>query len=332
MKEEEIRPSQLMSEELRLRKEDIQTLLTRHGEFVEVPCPACSGRGTVFKFEKDGFRFVQCNTCESLYINPRPSFDLLKDYYTYSKSIRYWNEYIFPASEEIRRTQIFKPRVQKVIELCIKHGVERNTLVDVGAGFGTFCEVVKQLEFFRDVIAVEPGSGLAETCRKKGITTLAQPIEDVTMAEVDVITNFELIEHLFAPQEFLKACHRVLRQDGLLILTTPNIKGFDLAVLQELSDNIAGPNHLNYFHPDSLSGLLEECGFETVEMITPGKLDAEIVRTKILSGELNTAINPFLKTILIDAWERIGSKFQDFLAEAGLSSHLWMVSKKRVQK
>ncbi len=57
------------------------------------------------------------------------------------------------------------------------------------------------------------------------------PIEEVNLDEISVITNFELLEHLFWPKDFLQACHRALPEGGLLILTTPNIKGFDLLVL-----------------------------------------------------------------------------------------------------
>lgn len=156
-----------------------------------------------------------------------------------------------------------------------------------------------------------------------------KPIEEVEFMSCNVITNIELIEHLFWPKDFLIACRKALKNDGLLFITTPNIKGFDLLVLEELSDNIAGPNHLNYFHPMSLSLLLESCGFEILDIKTPGELDAQIVRKKILSGQFDISNQPFLSNILIHQWDQVGEQFQHFLSNNNLSSHLWIVAKKK---
>ena len=328
MKEENIRPNHLMREEAKLRAEDIQQLLTRRKEFIEISCPACESIYYQVVFEKDGFTFVTCTECETIFIRSRPTFEMLSEFYATSKSIKYWNDKIFPASEDSRRSQIFAPRAKRVVELCKKHNTATEVLLDVGAGFGTFCEEINKLAVFSKVIAVEPSHDLAETCRRKSLDVIEKPIEEVDLDRASVITNFELIEHLYQPKDFLLACGKALRRNGLLIITTPNIKGFDLLVLGKLSDNIGGPNHLNYFHPKSLSILLQRCGFEVLEVMTPGKLDAEIVRKKILNGELDVSGRHFLKHVLIDQWETTSEAFQRFLADNGLSSHLWMVARK----
>lgn len=329
MKESNIRPEHLMIENKKLHNEDVGKLISQKHRFIEINCPACESKSYHFLYEKNDFTFVICEECETVFINPRPSYEMLTEFYATSKSIKHWNSRIFPASEELRRTQIFTPRAVKVIELCKKHNTATKVLLDVGAGFGTFCEEIKKMTVFNKVIAVEPSHDLAETCCIKGIDTIQKPIEEVDLDEIDIITNFELIEHLYWPKDFLFSCGKALSEGGLLILTTPNIKGFDLLMLGKLSDNIGGPNHLNYFHPKSLSYLLDSCGFEVVEFITPGKLDAELVRKKILTGELEVSCNSFLKQVLVDQWETTGDSFQRFLADNKLSSHLWMVAKKK---
>ena len=328
MKEEYIRPDHLMRENAKLHAEDVQQLLTCRNEFIEIPCPACGFNSYRVVFEKDGFTFVTCTKCQTVFINPRPTFEMLTEFYATSKSIKHWNDKIFPSTEDSRRSQIFTPRAKRVVELCRKHNAVTKVLLDVGAGFGTFCEEVKKLAVFDKVIAVEPSHDLAETCRRKGLDVIEKPIEKVDLDHVSVITNFELVEHLYCPKDFLLACGGALPRGGLLILTTPNILGFDLLVLGKISNNVSGPNHLNYFHPKSLRHLLRRCGFEVIEVMTPGKLDAELVRKKILSNELDVSNHPFLKYVLIDQWEATGEAFQRFLADNGLSSHLWMVARK----
>ena len=328
MKEEDIRPINLMEENEKLHKQDVKKLLKSEKFFEEVSCPACNLKKYRKIFSKGGFSFVNCENCGTVFINPRPTREILNDFYANSQSIKHWNDKIYSASENIRRKQIFSPRAKKVIDLCKKYSTNTEILFDVGGGYGTFCEEVKKFNIFKRVISVEPSKDLANTCRSKGIEVIEKPIEDVGMEKASVITNFELIEHLFSPKDFIIACYKALSKDGLLFLTTPNIKGFDLTILNKLSDNIVGPNHLNYFNCESLNRLLQSCGFKVEEVITPGKLDAEIVRNKILSGELDISNRPFLKYILIDQWEKIGLNFQKLLAYNAFSSHLWIVAKK----
>jgi len=327
LKEEDIRPTELMMENQRLRQEDAQDLIKNKHDFVKIPCPACESDDYEEVYQKEGFNFVKCKNCQTMFINPRPPLDLLNKFYESSKCLKHWNKF-FASTEDSRRQNIFVPRAVQVIELCKKYGVNTKTLLDVGAGFGTFCEEVEKHNFFDKVIAVEPSVALAEACKKKGLNVIDKPIEEISLDEVDVITNFELIEHLFCPKDFVKSCYDALSSEGLLILTTPNIKGFDLVILGKISTNIAGPNHINYFHPASLTLLLENSGFKVVEVLTPGKLDAELVRKKIISKELDTTNNPFLQLILIDKWGEIGKNLQNFLSNNNLSSHMWIVAKK----
>lgn len=319
MKEAEIRPEALVAENLRLYKEDVESMMKEREGFVEVPCPACGSGAWSLAFTKEGFRHLKCSVCETLYISSRPTFDMLMDYYRNALSIKHWNDVLFPATEEARRKKIFNHRVKNVLGACREHDANYDCIVDVGAGFGTFCEIMMGTGQFRRVIAVEPCQELAESCRSHGVETLAGAIEEIDLEDFSVITAFELIEHLFCPRKFIEDCHRALTEGGLLILTTPNIKGFDLAMLGELSQNIGGPNHLQLFHPESLKLLLENCGFEVLEWSTPGKLDAEIVRRKINDGEFDGF--PFLTFLLTD-------DFQRFLVEKRLSSHMMMVARK----
>jgi SAM-dependent methyltransferase len=254
---------------------------------------------------------------------------MLTNFYANSRSMNYWNEVMFPKSESYRKEELFKSRALKVVEICKKYRNDFGTIVDVGAGYGTFCEVMKEINAFRKVIAIEPSTGLAETCEKKGIETINKPIEKVSLENVSVVTNFEVIEHLFEPEEFVRACSKILPKDGILVITTPNIEGFELKMLKTLSPNIGGPDHLNYFTPYSISYLLERCGFDVLEVSTPGRLDAELVRKEIISGNINVSEDGFLRTVLVDHWEEAGLDFQKFLEDNELSSHMWAIAKKR---
>lgn len=329
MRESQIRPDKLMQENARLRRGDLRLLLKQKHKFVTVNCVACGSKKNRQRWHKNGFRFVTCVKCETVFVNPRPTATMLSRFYQQALSIKHWSDKIFSVSEQTRREQIFKPRAERITELCHKYEVKRRLLVDVGAGFGTFGEEMKKLKIFERLIMVEPSPDLAQTCRNKGLEVIETTIEETRLTSVDVMTNFELIEHLFSPQEFIRACARTLSKNGLLILTTPNIKGFDLLVLGKASDHIAGPNHLNYFHPLSITDFVERCGLRVLEITTPGQLDADVVRNKIIKGKYKLGRQEFLKELLINRWKELGQPWQEFLRQHNLSSHMWLVAQKR---
>ena len=328
--EAEIRPDDLIAESMRTYWADVERLVGQRDAFVDVPCPACGSSDGESRWKKDKVDFLECPACGTVYISPRPTPEILEEHYRTSENYKYWTEVIFPASEDARREKIFRPRAERVVEIAGRLGTRGGTLVDVGAGFGTFCEEVARLGFFDRVIALEPEPHLAETCRSKGLEVVQSPVESASLPvdRVDVVTNFEVIEHLFEPRVFIEQCARLLSPGGLLVLTCPNGQGFDVEVLGELSWTVA-PEHLNYFNPGSLGGLLERSGFDVVERQTPGRLDAELVRKPALAGELDLSDQPFLKRVLIDEWDRVGDAFQDFLAANGLSSNMWLAGRRR---
>lgn len=342
--ENEIRPEALMAEQARLFAEDIARLMTHRAEFITVPCPACEAIQFKPAFEKTGMPFVTCVQCETLYANPRPRPEHLADYYRHSKNYEYWSQYIFPASESARREKIFKPRVAMVLEICERFNLPTHLLLEVGAGFGLFGEEMQKTDRFERVIAVEPTSYLADDCRKRGLEVIEKPIEAIGFDEIlgvkthtvkgleavpkiSVIVSFEVIEHLFSPRAFLRQCANLLESGGVLMLTCPNSKGFDVQMLGEKSSAV-DVEHLNLFTPQSLAGLMETCGFEIIDIQTPGQLDAELVRKQMLSGGLNPDGHPFLKRIMLDQWAESGAAFQRFLVEQRLSSNMLLVGRK----
>ena len=331
LSEEELCPSDLLQGQEEAFDRDIERLQARRAEFVEISCPACGSLDSQFELAKFEFAYRTCSECMTLYMSPRPSPHVMASYYSNSENYQYWAKYIFPASEASRREKLHKPWLHRVLEFCKRFGIERQCLLEVGAGFGTFCQVAVESGKFADVMAVEPTPEMAEACRQRGVTVIEKRIEDVSVNEVqgaNVVVAFEVIEHLFEPRQFLTQCARVLPTGGLLLVTCPNGQGFDITTLREVSLAIDA-EHVNLFNPTSLRQLVESCRFQVLEVSTPGRLDAEFVHDAIAQGKFDVSGTPFLQRILVDEWDRLGWPFQQFLAENGLSSHMWLAAVKQ---
>ena len=331
LSENEVRPDKLQSGMERAMKKDIKRMNSRKKDFIGVNCPACNSKKRANKFKKSGMNIVECLECESYYMNPRPTLDVLDWYYKDSAVYDFWNKYVYPTSYKARKEKITVPRVNMVIDLCKKFKVKTGSLLEIGAGDGTFCEEMIKKNVFKDVVAVEPVPSLAQTCRDRGVRTIGTVIEKIKFKKkelFDVAINFEVIDILFSPKDFVLGCKKSLKKGGLFVFSLRNNKGFDINVLGAKSSSVIHSN-MTLFNPKSIKLLLKRCGFETVSVFTPGKLDAEIVRKKILSGAFDVSKKPFLKQVLIDEWDTLGDKFQKFLYESNLSSHMMVVAKKR---
>ena len=327
LSEHELCPDDMIAGQEAAFKRDVERLHHRREEFVLVNCPACGEDRPTPAFDKYGFSFSRCPNCETVYMSPRPSESVMADYYSNSENYAYWAKHIFPASELVRREKIHKPWLARVLNLVQRYEAGTERLVEVGPGFGTFCSVAIEAKAFGEVIAVEPTPQLAQACRERGVTVVQKRIEDAAadLAPADVMVAFEVIEHLFEPARFLAQARHLIRPNGLLVLSCPNGMGFDIAELGPQSLAVDA-EHVNLFNPESLSRLVESIGFETLEVTTPGRLDAELVRDAVLAGQ-HSLSSPFLRRILLDEWDSMGWAFQQFLAQNRLSAHMWLVAR-----
>jgi SAM-dependent methyltransferase len=88
---------------------------------------------------------------------------------------------------------------------------------------------------------------------------LAQlPLPD---ASVDVVVNFQVIEHLWDQAQFVSECARVLRPSGLLMVSTPNRITFSPG-----RDTPINPFHTRELNADELTQLLVDAGFSQVSI------------------------------------------------------------------
>ena len=329
MKEDEIRPRDLFRQYLDLARDDAETFFV-HGRFVKVCCPACGETAHHAAFCKFGFEYVCCSSCGSLYTNPRPSRADLSDYYANGKAVKFWQSDFYRQTAESRRGRMFEPRAAQAAALADTHGISpEDVFLDVGAGYGIFCEVLAETRRFSDVVGVEPSPGLAGVCSGKGFKVIAKSAEELQPGEVaaGMASAFEVLEHVFDPREFLTGIGRVLSPGGILLFTTLSVSGFDMQILWEQSNSIFPPHHLNLLSVEGMRELVGRSGFQLVELSTPGKLDVDIVANAVSDDE-DLEIPRFMSYLLNQRDTSTREDLQTFLRTHLLSSHIRVVAKK----
>ncbi len=326
VKVNDIRPDDVMAGQALAVRDDIEWLAARRGRFVAVACPACGESSGAFLYEKCDLRHERCPGCATQYVNPRPDADLLREFYVRSTNYAYWAKHVFPASAEARRERIFKPRADQVARVLAGREKAGGVLLEVGAAYGFFCEEMRARGLFDRIVAIEPTPDLAGICREKGFETIERSYDRTTPDfAADVIAAFEVIEHLFDPGRFVAWCAAHLVPGGRVIITCPNIAGFEPMMLGREASAVDN-EHLNLFTPDSITRLFVRHGFTVDEVTTPGVLDADLVRRGLESGAVDAAaLGPFVQACLD---ERRMEAFQAFVTSSGLSGNMMVVARK----
>lgn len=325
MKEEEIRIGKVFDKYLELVKEDVRKFFDPHAS-EEVKCPACDSDDFGEEFEKLGFKYVNCRSCSTLFVNPRPGLKALRQFYSESNSTTFWvNEFFKPVAEN-RRKKIFRPRAEYVKSML---GAKETPLIgDIGTGYGLFLDELRKMVPKGNYVAIEPSSEMAGICESLGFEACCSFLEDIHGMEgrFDLLTAFELIEHLNEPLLFLSKAKAMLKPGGYFMATTLNGKGFDIQILWEKSKSVTPPHHLNFFNVSSMTHLMERAGFQVLETSTPGELDWDIVEG--MSTNHGTDVGRFWKLVADEGSERCKVGLQKWISHNNLSSHMRILARK----
>lgn len=325
MKEEVIRPKNANSLFLKKCIQDCNFFF-RGQKRIKIKCYACNKNSLAKVFVKYRFEYQKCKYCNSLFHSPRYNFSAFQEYYKNSKSWNYWASIYFPKIEKARQKVLIRPKINKINALLLKTKIFSRSIIDVGAGAGNFLEEWKKKFKEKNILAIEPSKVLAQKCVNKNIPTINLPIEKVMRIrnKPSLITCFEVIEHVENPIKFVKKIKNLCKKQTCVLFTTLTIDGFDLSLLYKKSDSIFPPHHINIFSLYGLKKLFSLCGFKIISVLTPGKLDTEIVKNNMHRLMLPSYIKTFLTKLLNDE-----NKFQKFLEKNLLSSHVWILVQKK---
>jgi len=138
----------------------------------------------------------------------------------------------------------------------------KGTILDIGAGAGIFAEVAARHGWL--ATALDPALEITNPRPNGPVRFIKGTTSDVPEGTTfDVVTMWDVIEHVTNPLETLKAATRLVSSDGWLILETGNYRSAD-RVQGGLDYWIYQLDHRWYFSPDSLANLLRSVGYTNV--------------------------------------------------------------------
>jgi 2-polyprenyl-3-methyl-5-hydroxy-6-metoxy-1,4-benzoquinol methylase len=204
---------------------------------------------------------VQCNRCDFVYTNPRWLGGQILNSYQAVEDPLY-------LEERAGRVLTFQHHLKPLHAITGPPAGRR--LLDVGCYTGIFVEIAAKAGW--DAYGVDPSGWAVEEARRDGLQvregTLATA--DFPVSHFDVITMWDVIEHLSDPASELQEAHRLLRPGGTLVVHTMDIDslfarfmGHRWPWLMEM--------HLFYFSQSTLRQMVEEIGYQVAHSSPQGR-------------------------------------------------------------
>ena len=232
-------------------------------------CPLCSGerahvlqRIPVRHLKIGGtYRLRRCLDCELVFLTPRLDDETL--------ATLYGEEFYFPPESAF---SAIAAAVQGLIQDARRQVIERRASVgrvlDVGSGDGAFVHHMASHGWDAtgiDFSAAAQALALRKRLRGRHLHgSLADC--DVPPASQDVITMWQVLEHIGEPLPFLERVVQLLRPGGLFVASIPNIEGWSAALTRERWWGLDVPRHLVHYTPATLRRAVGEAGLHVVDV------------------------------------------------------------------
>ena len=226
------------------------------GQDMTRSCPSCgSGQsGAMSGYEAD--RLVRCSACRLVFAAGRPSdADLTAHYSGYGTA---WFD-----------SPLTRVRYAELLDSFAPYR-RTGRILDFGSGAGYFVEEAQRRGW--EACGIEFGTLALQMAAERGLDVRAAPLTEETFppGHFDVVTAFEVIEHLRDPLDDAQAIARVLRPGGLFYCTTPNFNAVTRRLLRARWSSIGYPEHLSYFTTRTLAELLGRVGLRRATITSTG--------------------------------------------------------------
>lgn len=233
---------------------------------VSESCPMCGGTGSKVGQVVRAGAVAVCDGCGGWYRTPRPSADELSGIYTEE----YYKPWALSDNEEnIRLTKCatFSRLLDRAERILADDRRHKGKILDVGAATGILLDVAAQRGWEPYAVELNPYS--AGVLREKfGMERVFEgeladyPVSD---GSFDVITMTDVLEHVLDVAGTLKVAAKLLKEGGVLCITTPQIDSFSRMLLGRHWLHFK-EEHVQYFSGKAIVKVLTEAGFDRIQI------------------------------------------------------------------
>lgn len=223
----------------------------------ERACPVCSSQDHYELFHKNGGRYVRCQSCTMVFLNP-----VLKDA---ELALYYQNNNAAQALAHIEEADFYRRIYSTGLDLVGAH-IQAASVLDIGCSSGLFLDVARVRGY--KTFGIELNKAELAMAQKKGHTVWGSELRDVASAErFDVICLWDVFEHIKDGVGYLQQLVQRTRGTGSLVfIQVPNAASFAARVMREKCNMFDGIEHVNLYSPSTITETARRAGFDVLAM------------------------------------------------------------------
>jgi SAM-dependent methyltransferase len=216
------------------------------------------------RFSGEAFKLVACKQCGLLFLNPQPNEDEIAQYYPQD-----YEPYVKPGTHGADDLPAdVRLALSIYLDFVEKYAPRRGRLLDVGCATGNFLAAAQTRGW--EVTGVEFVEVAAKVAIEQyGLDVKIGALESAKLLEesYNLITLWDVLEHLPNPRETLERCWKLLAPGGLIIFSVPNLKSFDRYLFGKRWIGWEAPRHFHLFPASTIQQVLDQSGFEMIDQV-----------------------------------------------------------------
>jgi len=213
------------------------------------------------------FEISLCRNCGHIYTSVRPDYNTLFSKFYPDDYLCYGGKSgVAGLMDRIRMEGQAAQRAEMIKKFVGQKSLVK--LLEVGCATGEFIKTCRQ-RFGWEVAGIEPNRQLSDALNREGYHVVPSKLEDaeIPAEQYDVVSLFNVLEHLWDSVYSLKRINRLLKPGGLVVLEIPDFDSPSRKRFGKYWFLYHLPRHLSHFTKKSLTSLMNECGFEKVDIL-----------------------------------------------------------------
>ena len=229
------------------------------------PCPICSQLGATqwlrgpdrFHGRQTEYMLVRCRACSLVWLSHPPEPAEMHLHYTAA-----YDRLISASGKNA-------PHRWRERKAAITPHKQSGALLDLGCSSGSFLEFLQSESWKLYGIEMSPECAKVAKAKSGAQVFVGSILEAPFPSEsFDVITCFDVLEHLYEPQRVMAKVREWLKPGGIFYVLVPNIDSAEARAFGSYWHGLELPRHLFHYSPAALKFLAESAGLRVVSLET----------------------------------------------------------------
>ncbi len=234
----------------------------------KIVCPICRGEKHRLFCQKNGYDLHRCQQCDLVFVWPVPN--ILDDVYSKNYFHKDDQDHKFGYTDYDQDKEMMREIFLKHLDSFAKL-VPGRRIFDIGSATGYFLDLAKTKGW--QTYGIDISEYASKLAHDKGHQAWAgKDLESVeTDDKFDLVTMWDVLEHLPDPLTYLKKLRSMMSEDSVLAVNTIDRGSLWAKILGKRWQLIVPPEHLMYYTYKNLEDLFTQAGFEVIAKKKIGK-------------------------------------------------------------